>query len=539
MAMAFRASPLAALEGVLALLRGLRVRGWNQLSTAAARHPQYYGCWCAFSEPRVTAVWCASRSAAGPTPRIGCVIVGEDEAERQACANMLARALPGASILPRCNTLADVTAAAEEAQCDWLLPIRSCDRLSFDTEAVLRAALADDPPSVIYWDSDQIVAGSRQNPFIKPDWDDVLLRQWDLIGGAALLSLSEAGKALRRCADAQADPDGFMRLSLALLADHHDRPPRHIPLLLSHHHASPFLDLTARTALLAAHGIAAASLQDGDWPNVSIIIPTRDQAQMLNDCIGSLALADYPGQIEMTIIDNDSTEPATLALFDRLVRDHGARITSFPGPFNFAAMMNHAAAEAKGDYLCFLNNDVKALDGAWLRNLVSEAASARVGAAGARLLYPDGAIQHAGVVIGIGGAAGHVEKGVMPDDPWLASWHSATRRVSAVTAACMVVQRSKFLAVGGMDAENFAVDFNDVDLCLKLERDGWTNVVVPAATLVHHESKSRGRTRTATERKRFDRELAELRNRWGTLSYRDPWHSPLFRPESERCLLTF
>ncbi len=511
-------------------MRGRRVRGWNQLNLAASSHAAYYSRWIERSEPWLKVAWCGSLSDDLAIPRLACLVLGDDPARRQACIEVLAAVLPNALVFPQGSGLEQSLDIAERENCDWLLPINGGDRLAPDIEMVLRLALARDPPPIIFWDCDQIIEGERRNPFIKPDWDDILRRDHNLLRGAALIALPEARAALQTCPEATADAPGIAKWMDTILSGCADRPPRHIPLILSHHDV---LTLERNASAVPPTRPEAA------WPSVSIIIPTRDQAKLLESCLKSIGRRDYPGSVELFIVDNDSAEPETKNLFDRLKRDGEAEILSFPGEFNFAAMMNEAVRQTKGEYLCFLNNDIEALDGDWLRHLVSEAISPDAGAVGARLLYPDGTIQHVGVAIGIGGAAGHVEKGAGPNDVWLANWHNATRRVSALTAACMVVSRSKFLTVGGMDEQNFAIDFNDVDLCLKLESSGLVNIIVPKATLVHHESKSRGTVRKPEQQRRFERELAALRDRWKTMDYRDPWHSPLFRRESERCLLRF
>jgi GT2 family glycosyltransferase len=201
--------------------------------------------------------------------------------------------------------------------------------------------------------------------------------------------------------------------------------------------------------------------------------------------------------------------------------------------------VNFAAAQVQNDLLLFLNNDTEVISPDWLAEMASFAVRPDIGAVGARLLYPDGAIQHAGVALGIGGAAGHVDKGVQPFPGAFAPWHDETRIVSAVTAACLLVDRAKFVDVGGMDDVNFTIDFNDVDLCLRLAARGWRTVYCAQATLIHHESRSRGKTHHGADLARFERELAMLRTRWGTEAAIDPHHSPLFRRQSERCLLAF
>jgi GT2 family glycosyltransferase len=189
---------------------------------------------------------------------------------------------------------------------------------------------------------------------------------------------------------------------------------------------------------------------------------------------------------------------------------------------------------ARGDYLCFLNNDIEMPAPGWLAPMVAQAQRADVGAVGARLLYPDGSVQHAGVVLGVGGGAGHAHRYLRAGDPGYFDRARLPQFVSAVTAGCLVVAREKFLAVGGFDETVFRVAFNDVDLCLKLNARGWQTLYEPRATLVHHESKSRGLDLTPAKRARFEGELAALKTRWRTDRGSDPFHHPQLSRFSEQ-----
>ncbi|PKP62855.1 MAG: glycosyl transferase, partial [Alphaproteobacteria bacterium HGW-Alphaproteobacteria-9] len=192
---------------------------------------------------------------------------------------------------------------------------------------------------------------------------------------------------------------------------------------------------------------------------------------------------------------------------------------------------NRAVQQASGALLCFLNNDIEIEETGWLVAMARQAVRPDVGAVGAQLLYPDGRIQHAGVVIGIGGAAAHAHRLLKPDEEGYFHRHALPQFVSAVTAACMVVDRTKFDAVGGFDAERFAVSFNDVDLCLRLGARGWRSLYEPRARLVHHESVSRGLDRDKTGAARQAREAAFLNDLWNTRlatqgATPDPFHHP-------------
>jgi GT2 family glycosyltransferase len=208
-----------------------------------------------------------------------------------------------------------------------------------------------------------------------------------------------------------------------------------------------------------------------------------------------------------------------------------------PGPFNYSTLNNAAVEHATGELLCFLNNDVEIMDGDWLAVLAQHAVKPDIGAVGARLLYPDGSIQHAGVFTGIGGGAGHAHRYQKADTEGYFSRARLPQRVSAVTAACMVVEKRKFLAVGGFDEVRFPVAFNDVDLCMKLNSRGWQSFYEPRATLIHHESKTRGADRSKEKRARFARELATLKQVWGTDKACDPYHHPSLSPFCEEFLV--
>ncbi|WP_244937348.1 glycosyltransferase, partial [Methylobacterium crusticola] len=218
-------------------------------------------------------------------------------------------------------------------------------------------------------------------------------------------------------------------------------------------------------------------------PRASLIVPTRDRVDLLRTCVESLvARTDWP-DLEIVVCDNDSREPATLAYLDALRRSGTARVLPCPGPFNFAAMNNRAAEAAGGDLLVFVNNDVEAFRPDWLRRMAEEALRPAVGAVGAKLLDAEGRIQHGGIVLGTGGLVTHAHRHFPADAPGYLHALRATHRVAAVTAACLAVERGKFLAVGGFDAEAFGVDFNDVDLCLRLEAAGYRTLMVPGAVL--------------------------------------------------------
>lgn len=500
--LAVRARPGLAISGLWAAARGKRVRGWNRLSLAAAAHPGCYAAWIKATEPTLMPV------AHGIAPGlIGAILIGDGDAAATRASLNKAFGV-GTPILDASAALPATDRPA------WLLPIRVGDLVSPSLGAVLAKTISVCNTRLIYWDEDRQTSQSRTAPWVKPDWDPLLFQAHDGLIGSCLLR-ADAVRDLP-VADWPALARGVAGVSPA---------PLHVPLILTHRAA-------ARVAAVPARAAAPPV-------SVSVVIPTRDRAELLETCIDGLARTDFPGDRDVIVVDNGSTEPRTKILFDRLVATGQARIVPQPGPFNFAALSNAGVAVARSDLVCLLNNDIEIVAPDWLERMTTLAIRDEIGAVGARLTYPDGVIQHAGVALGIGGAAGHVAKGAMPVPGEFAPWHGETRTVSAVTAACLLVARAKFDAVGGMDAEGFAIDFNDVDLCLRLAASGWHSVYCAQATLVHHESRSRGTTRNGEDLARFERELAALRMRWGTRTIVDPYHSTLFRRHSEPCLLAF
>lgn len=261
-------------------------------------------------------------------------------------------------------------------------------------------------------------------------------------------------------------------------------------------------------------------------------MPTRNGLDLLRTCLKGVARTDYP-DIEVIVVDNGSDDPATLAYLQALdpVRH---RVLRAPGPFNFSALNNRAVNIAQGRLLCLLNNDIEVLAPDWLEIMATQALRDDVGAVGARLLYPDGRIQHAGVVLGICGGAAHAHHLLKPQEEGYFRRHALPQFVSAVTAACLVVQRDRFLAVGGLDEANFAVAFNDVDLCMQLNARGWQSLYEPRATLVHHESVSRGFDRDPVGAARLAGELEAMKARWNTGGRVDPFHHPQLNRFSAR-----
>lgn len=355
--------------------------------------------------------------------------------------------------------------------------------------------------------------------------------------------------ALRRRAADQALASGasdLYRLFNSIL-DHGTTSTRdvvHVPGALA---ALPEFDVDASRPTLAA--ATRAHLQErGIWAHVTpapsavmpavrvshpadtakttIIIPTRNCGKLLQACIESIQPAVKKRTAEIIVVDNDSSDVETLEYLAAINGDV-ARVMRVAGEFNFARLNNLAASAATGDSLCLLNNDIKALDGNWLDEMLGRLAGTDVGAVGALLVWPSGVVQHGGVVLGPGFAATHAFNDRITGDVGYGDLLCVAHECSAVTAACLVTRRADFLEVGGMDELRFPINFNDVDYCLKLRTAGKRIVFTPHAKLLHLESASRGDDKARDRRERFERELQNLRTKWGEVLVADSYYNPM------------
>lgn len=408
-----------------------------------------------------------------------------------------------------------------------------------DAIRTLSAALEDG--GIAYADEDCISPeGTHYRPRLKPAFSPEYALHADLIGRPLALRAEVAG----RLAAGSSDAVGSRDHDLALRAVEAATSVRHIAEVLCHRLIAPeeplgHAHIAAALARRGEDGVVGAGSAAGTVQIVrspkradkaSIIIPFRDEPQFLRSCFDSIERTS--GQIthEYLLVDNGSTQPETLTLLDRLDSLSGVHIISDGDPFNWARLNNAAAEHATGDVLVFLNNDIEALAPGWLDALCAQAERDDVGAVGARLLYPDGRVQHCGVVLGLGGAAGHPLKGLAPGEPGYLAMAVTTRECAAVTGACLASRRTVFENHDGFD-ESLGVDLNDIDYCLRLQRSGLRVLYEPAAELVHHESPSRGTAGDPSDIVRF-------LERWkACIDTGDPYLSPHITRLDSSCAL--
>ncbi len=380
---------------------------------------------------------------------------------------------------------------------------------------------------LFYWDEDLIDRGGRRTePFFKPDWSPDLLLSMNYFGECFVLR--------RTLLEGSGCMPGSYSLALRVV----ERTDRivHIPNVLYHRRdiapssvsdqrdsrsvraISDALRRRGKHARVEAigPGLHAVRYHISGEPLVSILIPTRDNLPLLRQCLDSIRRTTDYKNYEIIVLDNESREPQTLQYFKE--PEDRVQIRHCPGRFNFSAINNKGAAGAKGDFLLFLNNDTQVMRPEWLRAMIEQAQRPEVGAVGAKLLFADGRIQHAGIVLGISGLVGHAFRHQPGHVKHYFGLSDVIRNCSAVTAACMMMRRSAFEEVGGFE-EQLSVEFNDVDLCLRLRQRGYLIVYTPLALLHHYESSTRRRTHVFSDQTLF-------LERWGScLRSGDPYYN--------------
>lgn len=424
---------------------------------------------------------------------------------------------------------------------DWpsngtALIIQAGDSLLLGAAGLMSAALQD--ASIAYSDCEVNCNGTLQ-PWFKPEWDQFLFLTQGYVFG--LVALDSATSTI--------PSDGILVTDLVTSAlTSIGARIKHVPeVLVRVQSVSAFGEapmsrdwlMSSVTQLVdkVAPGSRVTALPDAPWlrrihwalpdarPQVSVLIPTRNHVDLLRPCIESLlGQTSYPN-LDVLVIDNGSDEEETKDYLGSL-SDQRIRVLSDARPFNFSALNNRAAEMATGDILCLMNNDIETLHADWLDEMVGLLMQPGTGAVGAKLLWDNDMVQHAGVILGVNGGADHVGTNWHKDDDGYFGRNRVVQSYSAVTAACLILRREDYFAVGGLDEQAFPVAFNDVDLCLKLREAGKSVIWTPHACLRHHESASRGKDQLPEKAARARRELDNLRDRWGKWLACDPAYNP-------------
>lgn len=446
---------------------------------------------------------------------------------------------------------ANTNAAAELAKGEYLMFSDHDDTLEPDALYEIVKAINDTDADVVYTDEDKVSMDGRHyfDPNFKPDFNLFCLRENNYICHIFVVrkSLTDETGMLRSEFDGAQDFDFILRCCEKA------KKITHIPKVLYHwrcHMDSTAADpsskayayeagrkairehyqrmgIDAKVDMTERPGWYRSHIKVQGNPMVSIIIPNKDHTDDLELCLFSMSRKSTYRNYEVLIVENNSEKEETFEYYKKLPERYPkVRVLTWEKEFNYSAINNFAAEEAQGEYLLFLNNDVEILTPDWIEEMLQNCQQENVAAVGAKLYYPDDTIQHAGVVLGLGGIAGHIMCRASREDPGYFGRMISVQEISAVTAACMMVKKSEFDSVKGFD-ETFQVAFNDIDLCMKFRAAGKKIVFTPYAELYHYESKSRGLEDTPEKQFRFDKEVKRFQEKWAQqLEMGDPYYSP-------------
>jgi len=419
---------------------------------------------------------------------------------------------------------------------------------------VVEAINQNPSAQVLYSDEDKIdEQGNRADPHFKPDWNPDLFFSQNYVSHLGVYRR----ELLQRAGGFRTGVEGSQDQDLLLRCLPHVNPAEivHIPKVLYHWRivqgstalACGEKSYTTEAGIKVLHDFFSAQgredvkVENGLVPNtyrvrypvpqpeplVSLLIPTRDKLELLEPCIRSTLDKTTYRNYEIIILDNESAEPATLEFFKHIQAvDSRVRVLPYHQPFNYSALNNYGVQQARGELIGLVNNDIEVISPEWLTEMVSHALRPEIGCVGAKLYYEDETIQHAGVIVGLGGVAGHSHKYFPRQSSGYFHRLKIVQNLSAVTAACLLVRKSVYEQVGGLEENGLRIAFNDVDFCLKVREAGYRNLWTPYAELFHYESKSRGAEDTREKVERFNKEIEFVKTKWGELLRRDPCYSP-------------
>lgn len=428
------------------------------------------------------------------------------------------------------------------------------DRLRPHALAELAIALAGAPATeILYADEDTLNEdGGRCDPHFKSDWSEDQFLAWNYLGRPVVLRTARVREVggFRRATEAAQEYDLLLRIVEQVPA----ASILHLSKVVCHRYAgqrpeapetttgeSYAAGMRALEEHLERRRLAATVTPVSEFPSyrvrrplpapapaVTLIVPTRDRPDLLRPFLNTLfTITDYP-DFRLLLLDNGTVDAEALALLETFGARPEVTVVRDEAPFNYSRLNNRAVALTDTPVVALLNNDIRIVEPDWLSELVSHAVRPEVGCVGAKLYYPDGRIQHAGVGLGIGGVAGHVHHLFPEHSTGYFGRLVTTQDFSAVTGAVMAMRRSVFEEAGGLDESNLTVAYNDIDLCLRIRRLGYRIVWTPFARLVHYESASRGHDMAPEKRRRYEREMAYMRATWGRMLMTDPFYSGNF-----------
>lgn len=434
---------------------------------------------------------------------------------------------------------------------DWIVLMDHDDLIAEHALYLVAEAINRHPDAaILYSDEDRVDGqGQRSNHYFKPDWD------YDLFLGQNFINHLGVYRAdlVRRIGGFREGYDGSQDWDFALRV--HDAVSNpvivHIPFVLYHwrHFPSSFSESRLASAAASArravndhltrtNQAASVSLQGhsshllanrnapASQPPVSVVVPTRDHGDLLRVCIdGLINKTDY-ANLEIVLVDNGTVEPDALAFLKEISDRQDVTVLRDPGAFNYSRLVNLGVAASTGEVCVLLNNDIDVINPGWLSEMVRHAVRPGVGAVGAKLFYPDDTLQHGGVILGLGGIAGHAQLGAPGHAPGYQNRLNLTHNLSCVTAACLATRKDVYEAIGGFREQDLTVAFNDVDFCIRLREAGYRIVWTPRAALYHLESASRGHDTTPEKQERSRREQEYMLRLWGQVMKRDPYFNP-------------